>query len=103
MPVGFCTAEGVGSNPIGSTQKCADLQAKCEGSVEDPELIRGLVLQPLLQRIPLDTETREEHRQAVRIRGIERSSTFRNHTQYEPRFRALLTEGPSRQVELARA
>ncbi len=50
MPVGFCTAEGVGSNPIGSTLKCADLQVKCEGSVDTTELVRGLVLQPILQR-----------------------------------------------------
>jgi hypothetical protein len=46
MPVSFCTAEGVGSNPIGSTQKYADLQVIGEGSVEARELIRGLVLQP---------------------------------------------------------
>ncbi len=47
----LCTAEGVGSNPIGSTQKCADLQVKRERSVEARELIRGLVLQPILQRV----------------------------------------------------
>ncbi len=41
----------MGSNPIGSTQKYADLQVKCERSVEARELIRGLVLQPILQRV----------------------------------------------------
>jgi hypothetical protein len=41
-----------------------------------------------------DAEAREEeYRRAVRTRGLEWSSTFRNYTQSEPRFRALLTEG----------
>ena len=35
----------------------------------------------------------EEHRRAVRTRGLKRSSTFRNYIHSEPRFRALLTEG----------
>ena len=47
----LCTAEGVGSNPIGSTPKCVDLQVKREGWVKATELIRGLVLQPILQRV----------------------------------------------------
>jgi hypothetical protein len=33
---------------------------------------------------------KEEHRRAVRTRGLKRSSTFRNYTQPEPRFRVLL-------------
>jgi hypothetical protein len=32
-----------------------------------------------------------------------RPSTFRNYTDPEPRFRAVLTEGATRQVELVRA
>jgi hypothetical protein len=48
--LGFCTAEGVGSNPIGSTQKYPDLQVKRERSVKTLELIWGVVLQPILQR-----------------------------------------------------
>lgn len=28
VPLGFCTAEGVGSSPIGSIRKYADLQVK---------------------------------------------------------------------------
>jgi hypothetical protein len=39
-----------------------------------------------------DPETREEHRQAVRTRGLKRSSTFRNYIHSELRFCALLTE-----------
>jgi len=51
-----------------------------------------------------DAENRgEEHRQAVRIRGLKRSSTFRNYTQSELRFRALLTEDGTQQIDLARA
>jgi hypothetical protein len=42
----LCTAESVGSNPIGSTQKYADLQAKREGWLEAAELIPSPVLQP---------------------------------------------------------
>jgi hypothetical protein len=42
----ICTAEGVGSNPIGSTAKYACLQVKRERSVEDPDLVYGFVLQP---------------------------------------------------------
>jgi hypothetical protein len=49
MPVGFCTAEGVGSNPIGSTLKSYSLQVKRKGSVETPELARVLVLQRVFQ------------------------------------------------------
>jgi hypothetical protein len=45
----LCTAEVRGSNPLGSTQKYADLQAKYEGWVEATERGRGLVLQPILQ------------------------------------------------------
>jgi|SRR5215211_6067443 len=47
----LCTAEGVGSNPIGSTLKYSDLQVKREGWVETTELSRGLVLQPILQSV----------------------------------------------------
>jgi hypothetical protein len=43
--------------------------------------------------LPGDTETREEHRQAVLTRSLKRPSTFRNSMHSEPRFRALLTEG----------
>ena len=39
-----------------------------------------------------DAEARKEHSPAVRTRGLKRSSTFRNYTHSEPRFRALLTE-----------
>jgi antibiotic biosynthesis monooxygenase (ABM) superfamily enzyme len=39
-----------------------------------------------------DAEAREEHRQAVRTRGLEWWLTFPNYTHSEPRFRALLTE-----------
>jgi hypothetical protein len=49
-----------------------------------------------------DAEVREEHSQAVHARGLKWSSTFRNYTQSEPRFRALLTEGDARRIELAR-
>jgi hypothetical protein len=51
MLVSFCTAEGVGSNPNGSTQKYADLQVKRRASTEATDLIWGLVLQRLLQRV----------------------------------------------------
>jgi hypothetical protein len=47
-----------------------------------------------------EAEAREEHRQAVRTRGLKQSSTFRNYTHSEPRFRTLLAEGAS-EVELA--
>jgi hypothetical protein len=38
----------------------------------------------------------EEHRRAVRARGLKRSSTFRSYTHSEPRFRVLLAEGDVR-------
>jgi beta-lactamase superfamily II metal-dependent hydrolase len=41
-----------------------------------------------------DVEAREEQHRAVRTRGLKRLSTFRNYTHSEPRFRALLREGP---------
>jgi hypothetical protein len=47
-----------------------------------------------------DAEAREEQRRAVRTRGLERSSTFRNYTHSEPRFRALVTEEAS-EIEVA--
>jgi hypothetical protein len=47
-----------------------------------------------------DAEAREEHRQAVRTRGLKQSSTFRNYTHSAPRFHALLVEGAS-EVKLA--
>ena len=47
----LCTAEDRGSNPLGSTSKCIDLQVKREGWVEAPDKLRGLVLQPILQRV----------------------------------------------------
>src|SRR3712207_8278524 len=37
----FARRRGRGSNPLGSTQKCADLQVKRKGSVEARELIRA--------------------------------------------------------------
>jgi len=40
-----------------------------------------------------DAEGREEHRQAVRTRGLEWWLTFPKYTHSEPRFRALLTQG----------
>jgi hypothetical protein len=42
-----------------------------------------------------DAEAREEHRQAVRTRGLEWWSKFQTTKQSEMRFRALLTEGTS--------
>src|SRR5215207_4841760 len=39
---------------------------------------------------------KEQHSPAVCTRGLKRSSTFRNYTQSEPRFRVLLTEGDVR-------
>jgi hypothetical protein len=52
-----------------------------------------------------DAETREEEciSRTARTRGFKRSSTFRNYTHSEPRFRALLTEGGAQRVELAGA
>jgi antibiotic biosynthesis monooxygenase (ABM) superfamily enzyme len=47
-----------------------------------------------------DAEAREEHRQAVRTRGLEWWLTFQKYTRSEPRFHALLTEGAS-EVQLA--
>ena len=48
-----------------------------------------------------DAEARkEEHRRAVRTRGLKRSSTFRNYTHSEPMFRALLT-GEDSNLQLA--
>jgi hypothetical protein len=47
----LCTAEVRGSNPLGSTLKTHNLQVKREGLVEARELIRGLVLQPILQHV----------------------------------------------------
>jgi hypothetical protein len=49
-----------------------------------------------------DAEAREEHRQAVRTRGLEWWLTFRNYTHSEPTFRAVLTGGAS-EMELAPA
>ena len=40
---------------------------------------------------------------AVRTRGLNRPSTFRNYTHSEPRFRVLLTEDDTERLELARA
>ena len=41
-----------------------------------------------------DAEAREEeYMGSGATRGLKRSSTFRNYTHSEPRFRALLTEG----------
>jgi hypothetical protein len=46
-----------------------------------------------------DAEAREEeHRRTVRTRGLEWSSTIRNYTHFEPRFRALLTEGSAKVI-----
>jgi len=48
-----------------------------------------------------DAEAREEERrQAVRTRGLERSSTFPKYTQSAPGFRALLT-ARTPEIELA--
>jgi antibiotic biosynthesis monooxygenase (ABM) superfamily enzyme len=47
-----------------------------------------------------DAEAREEHRQAVRTRGLEWWLTFPNYTHSEPRFHARLSEGAS-EIELA--
>jgi hypothetical protein len=50
-----------------------------------------------------DAEKRkEEHRRAVRTRGLKRSSGFRSTIRPELMFRALLTEGDARRVALAR-
>jgi hypothetical protein len=46
---------------------------------------------------------KEEHSLAVRTRGLKRSSTFRNYTPSEPGFRALLTDGGTKRLELFRA
>ena len=57
-------------------------------------------------RVPMahDAEARKEHIWRIaHTRGLERSSTFRNYTQSEPRFRALLTEGGVQRIGLARA
>jgi hypothetical protein len=43
-----------------------------------------------------DAEARESTWPADPTRGLKRSSTFRNYTHSEPRFRALLTEGDAR-------
>jgi len=50
-----------------------------------------------------DAEAGRSAWRAVTTRGLKRSSTFRNYTHSEPRFRALLTEGATRQMELVRA
>jgi hypothetical protein len=42
----------------------------------------------------------QEYRRAVPTRGLKRSSTFRNYTHPELRFRAYLTKGAS-EMELA--
>jgi hypothetical protein len=47
-----------------------------------------------------DAEAREEHRRAVRTRGLKRSSTIESTKGPELQFHALLTEGAS-EVELA--
>jgi hypothetical protein len=49
-----------------------------------------------------DEEAREEHRQAVRTRGLEWSSGFRSTKLPEVRFSARLAEGSS-EWKLARA
>ena len=41
----LCTAEGVGSNPIGSTAKYADLQVKLESRASAPTASQALVQQ----------------------------------------------------------
>ena len=64
--LGFCTAEGVGSSPIGSTTKTCNLQVNIERPVDAAELIRGLVLQPILQRAHKARVARE-HNRAVRV------------------------------------
>ena len=46
----LCTAEGVGSNPIGSTTKSRVLQAKRGARAEAVDPTGGPVLQPVLQR-----------------------------------------------------
>jgi hypothetical protein len=48
-----------------------------------------------------DAEAREEYMQAVRTRALKRTSTFRNRTHSEPRFRALLLSGEPSGVQLA--
>jgi hypothetical protein len=48
-------------------------------------------------------EAREEnYRRALTTRGLKRSSTFRNDTHSEPRFRALLTEGEANRLALVK-
>jgi hypothetical protein len=49
-----------------------------------------------------DAEAREEYIAKGPIWGLSLSSTFRNYTHSEPRFRALLTEGGNGRLELAR-
>jgi hypothetical protein len=53
---------------------------------------RVLRLLPLIE----DEAREEEHSPEVRTRGLKQSSTFRNYTQFEPRFRVLLTEGDTK-------
>jgi hypothetical protein len=49
-----------------------------------------------------DAEAKEEeYMGSGPTRGLKGSSTFRNYTRSEPRFRALLTEDPSYVVQLA--
>ena len=48
----------------------------------------------------VDAEAREEYRRAAPTRALKRSSTFRNYTHSGPRFRAPLTEGSARRLEL---
>jgi hypothetical protein len=99
MPVSFCTAEGVGSSPIGSTLKSRDLQVKHEIWVEAAEQIRGLVLQPILQRTLRNTGY-------ARTRGIGSRSLPRLCTARESggrlTFRLLTTCGDAGRSRPAR-
>ena len=51
-----------------------------------------------------DAKAREEEfKRAASARGLNRSSTFRNYTHSEPRFRVLLTEDGTQRLELSRS
>jgi hypothetical protein len=71
----LCTAEGVGSSPIGSTRKCANLQVKLKIPKMATELIRSFVLQPYCSA-PSKAQATSDRNRAVRavFRGSVRAS-----------------------------
>jgi hypothetical protein len=52
--------------------------------------------------LAIDAEAKEEYMPNDPTRGPKRSSTFRNYTHSEPRFRALLTESGDPHVRFSR-